>query len=140
MPHDLAQFCPVHDETVGLEAKLLDGQHCATLTVPDREELPPAGHVVHFALPVLFSYVPTGQAVHCAGPVASLYFPAAHAAHVPLSGPVYPTLQVVTHEEIDVLAIAEVDHGGQDTQTVAPVVVRYVAIGQSLHTDAPVVA
>ena len=117
----------------------MDGQHCDTLTVPDREELPPAGHVVHFALPVVFSYVPTGQVVHAAGPVASLYVPPAHAAHVPLSGPVYPTLHVVTHETIDVLAIADVDHGGHDTQTVAPVVARYVTIGQSLHTDAPVV-
>ena len=95
---------------------------------------------MHCELPVVFSYVPTGQAVHAAGPVAGLYVPAEHAAHVPLSGPVYPTLQVVTHDAIDVLAIGDVDHGGDDTQIVAPVVARYFAIGQLLHVDAPVVA
>ena len=108
--------------------------------LPGNEELPPAAHVLHFALPVAFSYVPTAQAAHAAGPCTSLYVPETHATHVPLPGPVYPTLQVLKHEAIDVLAIADVHQGGHDTQNVAPVVAWYVATGQLSHTDAPVVA
>ncbi len=48
VPHDLAQFFSVH------ETKLFDPQHSAGLAVPDTDEIPPSGHVVHNALPVVF--------------------------------------------------------------------------------------
>jgi len=68
-----------------------------------------------------------------------LYLPAIHDKHTPPSGPVKPTLhvQLLTAE----LAFSELEFAGQETHvvaTVAPVVVEYVPVKQSVHAVLPI--
>ena len=109
--------------------------------VHDAPEL--AGQVAHVASAVAASveeYFPVPQLVQTALPVAILYFPAAQGEHTPPLGPVYPTLQVQTSRAV--LATGELElagHARQVVATVAPTVVEYVPVPQSVQTALPVV-
>jgi len=76
--------------------------------------------------------------VHALLPFISLYFPAGHAVHTPPFGPVHPVL----HEQSlgCALAIFELDsdaHSKHSVTAVAPTVVAYFPVAQSVHVSDP---
>ena len=76
--------------------------------------------------------------MHALLPLISLYFPVAHAVHTPPFGPVHPVL----HEQSlgCALAIFELDSGGHSKHSVtavAPTVVAYFPVSQSVHVSDP---
>ena len=78
------------------------------------------------------------QSVHAAEPIESLYPPATHTKHVPLLGPVNPTLQTQLVVAVDPRTDCEL--AGQLLQVedaVAPTFSEYVLAAQSLHSAEP---
>ena len=78
------------------------------------------------------------QSVHAAEPIESLYPPATHTKHVPLLGPVNPTLQTQLVVAVDPRTDCEL--AGQLLQVedaVAPTFSEYVLAAQSVHAAEP---
>ena len=76
--------------------------------------------------------------MHAAEPVALLYFPATQDTHGPPSGPVDPALQV--QAVTVVLGLGELEFAGHAIHVVAivaPTVVEYVPVAQSVHAAEP---
>ena len=78
------------------------------------------------------------QSVHAAEPIESLYPPATHTKHVPLLGPVNPTLQTQLVVAVD--PRTDCEFAGQSLQVedaVAPTFSEYVLAAQSVHAAEP---
>jgi hypothetical protein len=83
--------------------------------------------------------VPAAQSVHAALPAAILYLPTAQAVHVPPLGPVKPTLQVqAVRATLEIGEFELLGHMTQVAASVAPAVVEYFAVAQSVHAALPV--
>jgi hypothetical protein len=96
-------------------------------------------HVAANVAPVLVEYVPAPQSVHAALPVLILYLPATQAEQTPPFGPVNPALQV--QSPAVELAMYEFEFEGHVihvVEIVAPVLVEYVPVPQSVHAVLPV--
>jgi hypothetical protein len=80
-----------------------------------------------------------GQSVHATLPVLILYLPATQAEQTPPFGPVNPALQV--QSPAAELALYEIEFEGHVihvVEIVAPVLVEYVPVPQSVHAALPV--
>jgi hypothetical protein len=99
-----------------------------------------AEHVEEALAPTAAENVAVPQSVQVALPVTILYFPATHAVHVAPFAPVNPAL----HEQA-ATTVLETDsftfegHSRQVDETLAPTVVEYVAVPQSVHVALPLV-
>ncbi len=99
-----------------------------------------AKHVDNALAPSTAEYVAVPQSVHASLPALVLYFPATHVVHVPPFAPVNPALQVQAARAE--LASGELELAGHVihvVEIVAPVLVEYVPVEQSVHTALPVV-
>ena len=76
----------------------------------------------------MFFHVPAAEAVHAAEPVLSLYFAAAQDVQFPLSGPVYPMIQVQV-----VLPAIDPEKAKQLQHVVAASGVEYFAATQLVY-------
>ena len=86
--------------------------------------------------PVFVVFVFDGQAVHEALPMDCLYVPTVHAVQISPSRPENPRLHLQSVIAIDPTTDCELEV--QFWHMLAPMVLEYVLMPQSVHTDAPV--
>jgi hypothetical protein len=111
---------------------------CETLPAADVAFAWHAWHVVAVVAPAAVEYVPAPQSVHPALPAIILYFPATQAAHGPPSAPVKPTLHVqLPAAELAFDELEFAGHARHVEASVAPVLIEYVPVKQSVHVALP---
>jgi hypothetical protein len=96
-------------------------------------------HVVAIVAPTVVEYVPVPQLLQVALPVAVLYFPVTQEVQTPPSGPVDPVLHVqAAGAELEIGELEPAGHATHVAAAVAPVVVKYVPVAQSVQAAEPV--